>query len=162
LVKRNLFFISILIFLIVSLGARSFIWCKTTLHKKEIEKVLIQELNNYVVKCGEGYIVKFNNKFHTFSQEIYQFKEFTLTTQESTADSDRLNGIEWKGHIKINFEGPGREYSPYAKIWTDWRENINIPDPILYGEKGMNMPWRFGTNMDIITCSDIPDSINEK
>ncbi|MGW8158563.1 MAG: hypothetical protein ACWGKN_08615 [Desulfoprunum sp.] len=82
-----------------------------------------------------------------------------MSSEETTSEADRLNGLEWSGYIRIDLNAPAR--SSEFKTWSDWSsdENQSFTAQML-AEKKKDGQWQFKNQssfqMKAITCSDVP------
>ena len=88
------------------------------------------ELNKYFVKCGDRWYLDKLNSFYGYGIDFYELRENGKTNlkEETLSESDKLNGIEYKGNLIFSYKGPQRmvvsgETSDWR--WTDWGEGIH-------------------------------------
>lgn len=97
--------------------------------RREAEAEAQKWFESTVVKCGDEYYISLiaarfvNISPSSDSLELYQLKNPHLRIREDEAprtDADRLNGVEWKGHVFIDTSAY-RHYLSDGQ-WSDWND----------------------------------------
>lgn len=124
--------------------------------QKEAEGVIMQELNQYVVKCGDFFYFK-------AKKWIYQNTKINISITEDTSEADRLNGLEYSGKVEITFDGVTRHFD--GRSWSEWYKILTFATCFSASlEKSKDGRWKAefyrpaASDFDFshITCSDVP------
>jgi hypothetical protein len=123
-----------------------------------------QAFEKYIAHCGN--IFYFNVGKNDGKDLIIAFKREWMTQDNETSESDKLNGIAYKGIYYYSFNGPSRIYYSATGKWTQWAEDYTHPNDYyhlgkLYVEKKKDGRWKIndgdlGRSHKELTCNDIP------
>jgi hypothetical protein len=151
----------------------------------EADNQIQKWLNNSFIKCGDNFVTNYKgskisvysdlssmeNAYFQFKEVSYEFQEIPLT------ESDKLNGIEWKGILAIQKGEPLSRYlgaDSYIKSnkWSEWKTSVvmymddfkkferssqNIPaTPFILPIKKAKGKWEFTREFNKPACSEIP------
>ena len=79
-----------------------------------------KELSKYVVKCGNSWYISESQDglVELGGKGLISLKEEELT------ESDKLNGLEFKGIIEFIYLGASRQTGRFSNTWSNWTERM--------------------------------------
>jgi len=117
-----------------------------------------KELSKYLVKCGDNWYIK-----RRAVGLVGLRREGNIDLREMVlSESDKLNGLEFKGVLIFNYYGPSREFNSWDNnTWGEWKESKYFIDIIIIKQ---NSQWSINKSSDLfrgatyttINCNDLP------
>jgi hypothetical protein len=124
--------------------------------EKEAENAAMQELNKYLIKCGDVYCSHpYAKGWDCYNQDT----KASISIKDETSEADRLNGFAWRGRLGASLGGSYR-YSENGGGWTQWvlRDQGRTVLYVLV-EKKKDGQWKvepLSSFMKPVTCSEFP------
>ena len=128
-----------------------------SLENKKARELGEQELNKYLIKCGDGWFIK---RLTAGPYELNK-KGDVRFDESSLSEADKLNGFIYQGILTYAFNGAWREYRDYAGGWGDWQPTRIVIDIYVVNKRGVWSAAKSddafrGQAYDAISCDKVP------
>lgn len=113
----------------------AFIYSKNLREREQLNAEARREAEKYlqslIIKCGDHYYSKVKQSWIyggtvETKNRLLQFETIFALARESDqplTESDKREGIQWKGEIEVFISGKYREYDLADEKWEAWREH---------------------------------------
>jgi len=117
-----------------------------------------KELSKYLVKCGDNWYIK------RITAGLVELRgEGNIDLKEmALSESDKLNGLEFKGVLVFNYYGISRQFNSWDNnTWGKFEKRANVIDILIIKQNGQ---WSISKTNDVFrgatytttTCEDLP------
>ena len=110
----------------------------------------------HYTQCGENSYIGLEDDYPFVTYHQYKGVSFMARSSGPINEADRLNGVLWKGSVKI-YSGPYRE-RPKDGQWGPWKQNQNLVEEV--GATKRAAGWsvtqvRHITVIKKVNCNDV-------
>lgn len=129
-----------------------------TAENNKVRELGEKELSKYLVKCGDSWYIK-----RITAGLVELRREGSIDLREMVlSESDKLNGLEFKGVLVFSYYGPSRQFNSWDNnTWGKWGKSRYFIDIIIIKQ---NSQWSIDKSNDLfrgatyttISCNDLP------